>query len=263
MGSQTRFYSFIIFVNLVVHVAYSSVGPDTFLEWLLYPYSTDVFITDHQHSDALHVARSFRNYYDVLHLNDTLRQLPEELLELHSDHNRVLSIYQAETHSSILKNLARSFTDLVPGCNVKTHLFQIPSQAKGIEIRYEAADLFILQVRGQKRWRIYQPIHTDCVSGHKPEFQTLVSNDDPHVMHSIMSNSLQVILNEGDLLYIPHSHLYDTLLDPHADNGNESVHISVEVHSELFVDYLSRVLTVSSFISASRSKTTIFERLFK
>ena len=231
----------VVSIHFMMSAECSRIAPETFLEWLLHPYSTDEFITNHLHSNPVHIKRSFRDYYDLLQLNDLNNPISDEVQKLEHDGNGILSMYHMETNSTILRHLARSFTDFVPSCYVRTYLFQIPEQEKKIQTHPESSDLFILQIRGQRRWRVSQFMCEESVSRKSTEddsCQTTISNEDSHPTHSIMGSDVPITLEAGDLLYIPHSHLYETIADPPGTEGNESVHIVLEVQSELYADYL-------------------------
>jgi ribosomal protein L16 Arg81 hydroxylase len=95
-------------------------------------------------------------------------------------------------------------------CPFQTNLYFTPSHAQGFKTHFDTHDVFILQVSGSKRWRLYDPL-------------ILLPLPDQHfdlAKHSL-SVSKEIVLQAGDLLYCPRGIPHD------ADATNEfSLHIT-------------------------------------
>jgi ribosomal protein L16 Arg81 hydroxylase len=76
-----------------------------------------------------------------------LRQLREgytiSVLALHRSHPTILA-------------LCRSLEDVLR-CPVQANLFVTPAEARGLDRHYDTHDVFVLQIQGSKRWRVFAP----------------------------------------------------------------------------------------------------------
>jgi hypothetical protein len=101
---------------------------------------------------------------------------------------------------------------------VQVNAYLSPSSARGLDVHFDYHDVFVVQLTGTKRWRIWSPIDRsrDPVGGkHAVPRPTLDELDDP---------LLDLVLVPGDVLYLPRGH-------PHvAETTDEaSAHLTVGV----------------------------------
>ena len=108
------------------------------------------------------------------------------------------------------KHLSRYF-----GCPVEADLWLTRHNQFPAYLHYDAYDIFTVQLHGEKRWRIYEPISV-------PEART-----DPALSWDTVTEPvLDIIIKPGDVLYMPR-------FTPHAVTTveNYSVHLGIGVHS--------------------------------
>jgi len=132
------------------------------------------------------------------------------------------------THAPLARFAADLAADL--GHPVQVNAYVTPPQNQGFSSHYDVHDVFVLQVAGEKRWRLHAPVVTD------PE------RDDPWTDHRVAVQAraaeapyLEIVLRPGDALYLPRGWLHAaTAL------GEVSAHLTVGVH----------VLTRSALVEA-------------
>ncbi|NYF98484.1 JmjC domain-containing protein [Janibacter cremeus] len=135
----------------------------------------------------------------------------------------------AQGHSLVLQGLHRTHPPLLDfsqqlaadlGHPVQVNAYVTPAQSTGFSAHYDVHDVFVLQIAGEKRWRLHPPVLTHPLrdqpwQGHAEAVEQAASAP-PH---------LEVTLQPGDTLYIPRGWLHSaTAL------GGVSTHVTVGVH---------------------------------
>ncbi len=107
------------------------------------------------------------------------------------------------------------------GHPVQVNAYVTPAQNQGFSDHYDVHDVFVLQVAGQKRWRIHDPVHRHPLRD-QPWTDRRAAVEAAAGTHP----SLDVVLGPGDALYLPAGYL-------HAAQalGQVSAHLTVGVHS--------------------------------
>lgn len=135
----------------------------------------------------------------------------------------------AEGHTLVLQGLHRTHPPLLDfsqqlaadlGHPVQVNAYVTPAQSTGFSAHYDVHDVFVLQIAGEKQWRLYPPVLThplrDQPWQERAEAIADVASDRPH---------LEVTLRPGDTLYVPRGWLHAaTAL------GGVSTHVTVGVH---------------------------------
>lgn len=205
------------------------------LEWLIHPISIDDFMKNHWEKNILHVPRNSSNYFSQLfsltELDTILREnnlqygtnvditsYTDNVRETHNPVGRahphvVWDYFNNECSVRLLNpqlfapeiykfmaNLQEYFGSLV-GCNV----YLTPPFSQGFAPHYDDIEAFVVQVDGEKHWRVYKP---------RSGFETLprTSSRNFH-QDEIGEPILDVILRPGDFLYMPRGYIHqaDTL----------------------------------------------------
>lgn len=205
------------------------------LEWLIHPISLDTFMKNHWEKAILHVPRNSRNYFsqlfsltefdtilrennlqygtnvDITSYTDNVRETHNPVGRAHS--HVVWDYFNNECSVRLLNpqlfapeiykfmaNLQEYFGSLV-GCNV----YLTPPFSQGFAPHYDDIEAFVVQVDGEKHWRVYSP---------RNEYETLprTSSRNFH-QDEIGEPILDVILRPGDFLYMPRGYIHqaDTL----------------------------------------------------
>ena len=135
----------------------------------------------------------------------------------------------AEGHSLVLQGLHRTHPPLLDfsqelaadlGHPVQVNAYVTPAQSTGFSAHYDVHDVFVLQIAGEKRWRLHPPVHP-----HPLRDQPWQDRSDAVAAAATAQPHLEVTLRPGDSLYVPRGWLHAaTAL------GGVSTHVTVGVH---------------------------------
>jgi hypothetical protein len=142
--------------------------------------------------------------------------------------DRVLELF-LDGHTIVLQGLHRLWPPLIDfagalttelGHPVQVNAYITPRSSQGFSAHYDVHDVFVLQVAGEKRWRIHEPVHAAPL------------RDQPWTDHRAAVEAraqqepvIDAVLRPGDALYLPRGYL-------HAAQalGDVSCHLTVGVH---------------------------------
>ncbi|HET8614307.1 MAG TPA: cupin domain-containing protein [Actinomycetales bacterium] len=107
------------------------------------------------------------------------------------------------------------------GHPVQVNAYVTPPQSRGFDDHYDVHDVFVLQVEGEKRWRVHEPVHRAPL------------RDQPWTDHRATVEAaagtepvIDTVLRPGDCLYLPRGYLHAaTAL------GGVSTHLTFGVHT--------------------------------
>lgn len=203
------------------------------LEWLLRPIDLRTFKAQHWEQQPLILHRSDPSFYQsLLSLSDVdyilshssirssdIRLVHEgqeipvgsqsaganlnagglEAVFQHYRKGSTISLLFLHEHWPALRRLCQSIAaELSAGVQVNVYL--TPPNEKGLKTHYDTHDVFVLQTYGAKRWRIYDsPVKLPLPN------QPYVADAGKHPGEP----SAELVLNSGDLLYIPRGFLHD------------------------------------------------------
>ena len=142
----------------------------------------------------------------------------DRLAEQFADGATVVLQALHRTHAPVARLATGLASDL--GHPVQVNAYVTPPQSQGFSSHYDVHDVFVLQVTGEKRWRLHAPVVTDPLrddpwTDHR-EAVAARAAEEPH---------LEVVLRPGDALYLPRGWLHAaTAL------GEVSAHLTVGVH---------------------------------
>jgi ribosomal protein L16 Arg81 hydroxylase len=130
----------------------------------------------------------------------------------------------------VLQGLHRTWSPLIDfsqalaaelGHPVQVNAYVTPPQSTGFSDHYDVHDVFVLQVVGEKRWRIRPPVHPlplrdEPWTAHRPAVERAAADGDPLIEETF---------RPGDCLYLPRGYLHSaTAL------GQTSIHLTIGVH---------------------------------
>jgi hypothetical protein len=122
------------------------------------------------------------------------------------------------THSPIIDFARELGADL--GHPVQVNAYLTPPQSQGFSSHYDVHDVFVLQIAGEKRWRIHEPVHRSPL------------RDQPWTDHRLaveLASSGEPVIDEvlrpGDALYLPRGFLHSAVA-----LGQTSAHLTFGVH---------------------------------
>jgi len=147
-------------------------------------------------------------------------QLSEDrvLLEFASGATLVLQALH-RTWSPIQAFSAEVAADL--GHPVQVNAYVTPPQSQGFGDHYDVHDVFVLQIAGEKQWRIHEPV-LDSPLRDQPWEQQRAAVEQAATAEPL----LEATLRPGDCLYLPRGYLHAaTAL------GGTSIHLTLGVHT--------------------------------
>jgi len=216
---------------------------------LLGPYSVEAFLKDSLGQKSLYVKgtedkfEGLFSWDDINHLLNTARPknsiklvyetstLPQAQLSnlsywLNKGATLVIDWLQLldEFVYHFCQELARDFNSEV---NINSYI-SCPSK-QGFDVHFDKHDVFIVQVEGQKRWRIFEPTLI------KTPIQAMEVNQDDCLRPDPDKESpyCDCVLSEGDVLYIPRGHWH------YAVAVSPSVHLTVGIDPTSGIELLN------------------------
>ena len=165
--------------------------------------------------------------------------------------DRVLELF-LDGHTVVLQGLHRLWPPLIDfagalttdlGHPVQVNAYITPASSQGFSAHYDVHDVFVLQVAGEKRWRIHQPV-LEAPSRDQPwtDHRAAVAAraEEPPV--------IDAVLRPGDALYLPRGYL-------HAAEalGGVTCHLTVGVHPVTRQHVLDALLAIAADEPALRS----------
>ena len=114
-------------------------------------------------------------------------------------------------------------------CKVDAHGFLTPANSQGLSAHYDTASAFLIQLKGAKRWRLYDlAIDAPCSE------QTFDSRN------PIKGAPIdEIVLNAGDVLYLPRGLPHEGLA-----LKSESLHLTVVLFPKTWLEILGSALAV-------------------
>jgi ribosomal protein L16 Arg81 hydroxylase len=143
--------------------------------------------------------------------------------------DRVLDLF-LDGATLVLQGLHRVWPPLIDfagrlsselGHPVQVNAYVTPPSAKGFAAHYDVHDVFVLQVAGEKRWIVHQPVHPAPLrdqpwTDHRQAVAEAVETRPP---------TLDTVLRPGDSLYLPRGYLHSA-----EALGGVTAHLTVGVH---------------------------------
>lgn len=113
------------------------------------------------------------------------------------------------------------------GHRVRVNMYLTPLNAQGFKAHYDSHDVFILQIEGKKLWKIYD---------HSISFP-LEGMDVPY-SGPLSSPIHEIILQPGDLLYVPRGLIHEALT-----KDTYSLHLTVGIMVCTWIDLIHEIIS--------------------
>ncbi len=121
---------------------------------------------------------------------------------------------------------------------VQTNIYMTPKHSQGFSAHYDTHDVFVLQVAGAKRWRIYEgPIQL-------PDRSQAFKATETTPGKLLLDQELKA----GDMLYLPRGFIHEGLT-----SDSDSLHITVGIISYTWVDLFNEAVSLVKADPAFRS----------
>ncbi len=145
------------------------------------------------------------------------------------DDSRLTSLF-ADGATLVLQALHRTWPPLIDfsqqlaaelGHAVQVNAYVTPPQSRGFDSHYDVHDVFVVQISGEKRWRIHEPVHPAPLRD-----QPWTDRREAVAEAAETTPIIDEVLAPGDCLYLPRGFLHAaTAL------GGVSTHLTFGVHT--------------------------------
>jgi ribosomal protein L16 Arg81 hydroxylase len=237
------------------------LGCDSF-RWLLHPVTPESFIAQSWERSFLHVKRELSVYYEsffrLQDLENSLQVCHFRSPDLRVLRNQVempdtayltdgkidlirLSKAFHEGYTLVVNGLHRccpsiaEFSRKLACClshEVVPNIYFSPASSQGLHPHYDTHDVFVLQLDGQKTWRLYhRPISHPLLGSFQPVFER-DSLGTPQAILTLMA---------GDLLYIPRGLVHEAETD-----DSHSLHMTVGIYPSQYSDFLANAFRLAA-----------------
>jgi hypothetical protein len=113
------------------------------------------------------------------------------------------------------------------GCPVQANAYATPASSRGFGLHHDTHDVFVLQVSGRKRWRLYAPLHELPLKDQRWPADAADAGEPV----------ADLTLEAGDTLYLPRGWPHEA-----AATDADSLHLTVGVHPPTRMDALRAAL---------------------
>ncbi|KQM59376.1 cupin domain-containing protein [Agreia sp. Leaf210] len=145
------------------------------------------------------------------------------------------------TWPPIIDFTTRLLADL--GHPVQVNAYVTPASSRGFDPHYDVHDVFVLQIAGEKRWRIHSPVHPDPLAD-QPWSQHAKAVADEATNAPVIDEVLQ----PGDVLYLPRGWIHSA-----EALGDTSVHLTIGMSAFTRADLVSQVIAKTRADASLRS----------
>ena len=237
--------------------------------WLLSPISEEQFVSQHWATKPLRIHRGIGSYYSQL-----LPELELEMVlfaasqtrggvELLSEEDmgqacrshgqalegfrqgRSLRIDAIQRFSHSIMMLVRNLEEIIH-CPINVNMYLTPGAGKkALKRHYDTHDVFVLQIHGDKVWRLYDPPFPSPLEFVPPQrHESMRQMKQSRLNHDLSARDSCILTDEfclkaGDCLYLPRGFWHEAESKP----GEVSCHLTVGIQPTTYLDVLSVALS--------------------
>jgi ribosomal protein L16 Arg81 hydroxylase len=159
------------------------------------------------------------------------------------DRGAVMRLWQ-QGATIILPHLERRHTPLAQFCrqlegvfsaHVQTNIYLTPAGAQGFHTHYDNHCVFVCQVEGRKRWRLYDTPAGTPFRGEQFTPGKFAAGEPV----------AEFVLEPGDMLYVPRGLMHDAV----SEAGSHSLHITTGIIVKTLADFLLEAVAEASLHS--------------
>ncbi|ELR18649.1 cupin superfamily subfamily protein [Acanthamoeba castellanii str. Neff] len=139
--------------------------------------------------------------------------------------------FQPQQHSEVLHRMIAGLEQYF-GALVGANIYMTPPNAQGLAPHYDDVEVFILQLEGKKKWKLYSPPPSDELPR---EYSRDLDQDE------CGEPLMELELEEGDLLYFPRGTIHQACTGPSA-----STHVTISTYQRhTWGDFLAVALPLA------------------
>jgi lysine-specific demethylase/histidyl-hydroxylase NO66 len=118
------------------------------------------------------------------------------------------------------------------GHPVQVNAYVTPPASQGFDAHYDTHDVFVLQIAGEKHWRIHEPVHVDPLAS-----QPWSDHRAAVARAALEAPAIDAVLHPGDALYLPRGWI-------HAATAGDatSVHLTIGMSAYTRADVVSALI---------------------
>ena len=179
-----------------------------------------------------------------------------------------LRLLRPHEHNDTIHTML-SLLEVEFGCMVGSNAYLTPRNSQGFAPHYDDVDVFILQLEGYKRWRVYAPMNKretlPRVSSRDYTEKEMEGGDDENENNGGADQELDVVLGPGDVLYLPRGwiHQAETVARPNSVpklpdvKDDHSLHLTVSaMQNWSWADFLEMVMPEALEGATTSDKST-------
>ncbi|KMO83577.1 cupin [Mycolicibacterium chubuense] len=118
------------------------------------------------------------------------------------------------------------------GHPVQANAYITPPDNQGFDPHYDVHDVFVLQVSGDKRWIVHEPVHTDPLPS-----QPWTDHRGAITVRGAQTPVIDTVLTAGDVLYLPRGWVHSA-----RSGDTTSIHLTIGVSAMTGLDVLRAVV---------------------
>ena len=230
------------------------------LSYLIDSVSNEVFFAQHYEQEALICAHNNPNHFaellSIKRVDEIIAssELPPASLDMarkepdinrsyftfkngsidrgavmrHYQQGATIILNQLHLADETLANFSRALETLFSS-HVQTNIYLTPPNSQGFKTHYDDHDVFILQIAGEKQWRLYQKPIENPYRGEKFKPGEYDAGE----------IEKEITLKAGDCIYIPRGLMHDA--ESHADET--SLHITVGLIVKKWADLMLEAMS--------------------
>ncbi len=177
--------------------------------------------TDLKSGDLLLADASADHGIDTSAYLDDQGYVDRGAVAIHYRRGATIILNQAQRIVPALGRLCQGI-EHVFSCHTQTNLYLTPAHAQGFPVHFDNHDVFVIQIEGEKRWRLYDvPLDTP----YRGERFVSRVHDKGELRH-------EFLMKAGDVAYVPRGMMHDAL----TEGENPSLHITVGLISRTWAD---------------------------
>lgn len=118
------------------------------------------------------------------------------------------------------------------GHPAQVNAYITPASSRGFDPHYDTHDVFVIQIAGEKRWTIHEPVHE-----HPLADQPWTAHRDAVATRARETPTIDATFAPGDVLYLPRGWIHSAVAQ-----GGTSIHLTIGVRAATRFDVLQRLL---------------------
>lgn len=242
----------------------STKSGEDVVNWMISPLSVEDFMSKTWEKEPVFVCRKTPDYYSALLSTPQIDEMLRNNSIIFGKNLDVTSYTngERETHNSVGRALPHVVWDFYEnkcsirllnpqtycknlhtvnammqeyfGCFVGANAYLTPPDSQGFAPHFDDIEAFILQIEGQKKWKVYKP---RLPAEELPRFSSRNLTEE-----ELDKPVMEVTLKAGDMLYFPRGYIHQGCTDP----DYHSLHVTISVYQRnSFADLLEKALPVA------------------